>query len=45
MLEIPVNYRARRGESKITGSFKTTLEVGANMIGVILRYRFGRGRG
>ena len=39
MLEIPVNYRARRGESKITGSFKTTLSVGTNMIRVILRYR------
>jgi glycosyltransferase involved in cell wall biosynthesis len=40
MLEIPVSYRERRGNSKITGSFKTTLEVGINMVRIILRYRF-----
>lgn len=40
MLEIPVSYRARKGSSKITGSFRTTLEVGINMVRIILRYRF-----
>jgi hypothetical protein len=40
MLEIPVSYRARKGSSKITGSFRTTLEVGINMVRIIMRYRF-----
>jgi glycosyltransferase involved in cell wall biosynthesis len=39
MLEIPVTYRQRKGDSKITGSFRTTLSVGANMVRTILRYR------
>jgi len=40
MLEIPVSYRARKGSSKITGSFRTTIQVGVNMVRIILRYRF-----
>jgi glycosyltransferase involved in cell wall biosynthesis len=40
MLEVPVSYRARTGSSKITGDFRTTLEVGTNMVRIILRYRF-----
>jgi glycosyltransferase involved in cell wall biosynthesis len=39
MLEIPVTYRQRKGDSKITGSFRTTLSVGTNMVRTILRYR------
>jgi glycosyltransferase involved in cell wall biosynthesis len=39
IIEVPVNYRGRLGESKITGSFKTTLRVGFNMISLILSYR------
>jgi glycosyltransferase involved in cell wall biosynthesis len=39
MLEIPVNYRSRTGSSKITGSLRTTMSVGANMVLLILRYR------
>ena len=39
VIEIPVNYRSRVGESKITGSRITTLKVGSNMIGLILDYR------
>jgi hypothetical protein len=39
MLEVPVNYRARSGESKITGSLEGTLRTGANMVLLILRYR------
>jgi glycosyltransferase involved in cell wall biosynthesis len=43
LVEVPVNYRDRVGESKITGSMPTTLRVGARMIALILRYRlFGR---
>jgi glycosyltransferase involved in cell wall biosynthesis len=40
IIEIPVNYRGRIGESKITGSFKGTLRTGFSMIGLILRHRF-----
>src|SRR5687768_903175 len=39
VVEIPVNYRGRLGESKITGSFRKTIVVGLSMIAVILRYR------
>jgi glycosyltransferase involved in cell wall biosynthesis len=43
LVEVPVNYRDRVGQSKITGSMRTALRVGARMIGLILRYRlFGR---
>jgi glycosyltransferase involved in cell wall biosynthesis len=43
LVEVPVNYRHRVGESKITGSPRTAIGVGAHMIGLILRYRlFGR---
>jgi hypothetical protein len=39
MIEVPVTYRPRRGESKITGSFKTSTQVAVNMIRIIVRYR------
>jgi hypothetical protein len=39
LVEVPVNYRDRVGQSKITGSFNTALRVGGHMIGLILRYR------
>jgi glycosyltransferase involved in cell wall biosynthesis len=39
LVEVPVNYRDRVGESKITGSMATALSVGARMIALILRYR------
>lgn len=39
IVEIPVNYRGRVGESKITGTLKGTLKTGGNMIRLILRYR------
>ncbi len=43
LVEVPVNYRDRVGESKITGSSRTALRVGGNMVALILRYRlFGR---
>ncbi|HEX2087280.1 MAG TPA: glycosyltransferase family 2 protein [Solirubrobacteraceae bacterium] len=44
MLEVPVNYRARSGESKITGSLKGTLRTGINMVLLILRYRVAGSR-
>ena len=39
IIEIPVNYRGRIGESKITGTLKGTIKTGTNMIRLILRYR------
>jgi glycosyltransferase involved in cell wall biosynthesis len=40
VIEVPVNYRRRIGDSKITGSFTGTLRTGVNMIGLILHRRF-----
>jgi glycosyltransferase involved in cell wall biosynthesis len=40
IIEVPVNYRGRVGESKITGNLKGTLKTGFRMIGIILKYRF-----
>jgi glycosyltransferase involved in cell wall biosynthesis len=39
LVEVPVNYRDRVGQSKITGSMRTTVRVATRMIGLILRYR------
>jgi glycosyltransferase involved in cell wall biosynthesis len=39
LVEVPVNYRTRVGESKITGSMGTALRVGMRMVALILRYR------
>jgi glycosyltransferase involved in cell wall biosynthesis len=39
LVEVPVNYRDRVGESKITGSTATALGVGLRMVGLIARYR------
>jgi glycosyltransferase involved in cell wall biosynthesis len=39
VIEIPLNYRARVGASKITGSPRTALKVGLRMIALILSYR------
>jgi glycosyltransferase involved in cell wall biosynthesis len=40
IIEVPVNYRGRVGDSKITGSLKGALRTGFRMIGIILKYRF-----
>ena len=40
VIEIPVNYRGRVGESKITGTLKGTLRTGTRMILLIVRLRF-----
>jgi glycosyltransferase involved in cell wall biosynthesis len=37
MIEIPLNYRGRVGQSKITGTWKGTLKTGFAMIWLILR--------
>jgi hypothetical protein len=40
MIEIPVNYRGRVGDSKITGNFKGALRTGLHMIDLIISYKF-----
>jgi glycosyltransferase involved in cell wall biosynthesis len=42
LIEVPVNYRGRIGESKITGNLKGAIKTGTNMIRLILRYRLLR---
>jgi glycosyltransferase involved in cell wall biosynthesis len=39
LVEVPVNYRNRVGQSKITGSPVTAARVGSHMLALILRYR------
>jgi len=39
VIEIPVNYRGRVGESKITGTLKGAIKTGTRMIGLILKHR------
>ena len=39
IIEVPVNYRDRIGESKITGTFKGALRTGVNMIVLALKCR------
>jgi len=36
VIEVPVNYRGRVGESKITGTLRGTLRTGFRMIGLIM---------
>jgi len=40
LIEVPVNYRGRIGESKITGTLNGTLRTGFRMIALIVRHRF-----
>lgn len=40
VIEIPVNYRGRVGESKITGTLAGAIKTGTRMIALILRHRF-----
>jgi hypothetical protein len=40
IIEVPVNYRGRVGESKITGTLRGTLRTGFRMIALILQHRF-----
>ncbi|HET6319998.1 MAG TPA: glycosyltransferase, partial [Chloroflexota bacterium] len=42
LIEVPVNYRRRVGESKITGSLSSAIRVGGRMVGLTLRYRLLR---
>ena len=40
IIEVPVNYRGRVGESKITGELSGAIRTGLRMIGLIVRYKF-----
>jgi glycosyltransferase involved in cell wall biosynthesis len=40
IIEVPVNYRGRVGDSKITGTFEGALRTGLRMIALILGSRF-----
>ena len=40
VIEVPVNYRGRVGDSKITGTLKGTLRTGVRMIALIVGSRF-----
>jgi glycosyltransferase involved in cell wall biosynthesis len=40
VIEVPVNYRGRVGDSKITGTLKGTLRTGFRMIALIVGSRF-----
>ena len=40
VIEIPVNYRGRVGQSKITGTLVGTLRTGVSMVALILTRRF-----
>jgi hypothetical protein len=39
IIEVPVNYRGRVGDSKITGTLKGTLRTGFRMIALIIKCR------
>lgn len=41
LIEIPINYKERRGFSKITGTLSGIFRTGLGMVVLILRYRFG----
>ena len=43
-IEVPVNYRARVGESSVTGDLWKAFLLGMQMIGLVLSYRFGARR-
>jgi hypothetical protein len=39
VIEVPVNYRGRVGDSKITGSLRGTLRTGFRMVALIVHRR------
>ena len=39
IVEIPLHYQSRVGQSKITGDIKKAVRLGFVMIGLILKYR------
>ena len=41
-MQIPVNYRARVGETSVTGDFRKTMRLGWTMIGMVAKARASR---
>ena len=39
MIQVPVNYLPRIGESSVTGDPSKAVRLGMSMIGLVLRYR------
>jgi hypothetical protein len=39
VIQIPVNYLPRVGESSVTGDIRRAILLGLTMIGLVLRYR------
>jgi dolichol-phosphate mannosyltransferase len=39
VIQIPVNYLPRIGESSVTGDLRKAILLGLTMIGLVLRYR------
>jgi hypothetical protein len=39
LIQIPVNYLPRVGESSVTGDFRKAFMLGLTMIGLVLKYR------
>ena len=42
LVQVPVNYRPRVGESSVTGDLGKTIRLGMEMIGMVFSMRFGR---
>jgi len=42
LVQVPVKYRERIGQSAVTGDRRKTVDLGLEMIGMCLRTRFGR---
>ena len=43
VVEVPVDYRARLGRSKVSGTLRGTVGAGTKIVATILRYATGRG--
>jgi hypothetical protein len=41
IVQVPVNYRPRVGESSVTGDLRKTVPLGLEMLAMVLRMRFG----
>jgi hypothetical protein len=39
VIQVPVNYLPRIGESSVTGDVRKALALGVAMVGLVLRYR------
>jgi hypothetical protein len=42
VLEVPVDYRPRIGQSKVSGTLAGTVRAGAKILGTLARYKLQR---